>query len=1701
MDEIPIKRSGDSTGPYTVSGVVREPDGTPLANATVQVFDQELRSLTPLGQHQSGKDGSYLIRYEIFQLKQPGKTSADLVVKATAADGSLIAQTPTLFHAPRVAQIDVTRGNQPYLGPAELTAVQTALTPILGTVKAADLTASDISYLNSATGLPPLQIQQLALASQSAAASSIDPHVFYGLTRKGFPVTLDRLLSTDPAAQQQALNAAVQDNLIPPSLAPNIPQLVAQLQQTAVSRTLAPGATRLGGVLSVSLSDAKLQTTFADTFLANRTSGDAFWKALAAQPGFTTGEVASTQLGVQLASLTQYHAPLVTALLAQQQQGTFASLADLAKFGAADWLNLINSDTPAGGPVGVPAGVPGANASEMAQNYAEVLSRRLEAAFPTAAVGAQLATSNLAGAAAISSFLNANPDFDIAATNAVTYVAAKQAPEQVVQNLPAMQRVFKVAPRFEQMEPLLAAGLNSARAIAGMPVEQFMAQFGTVLGGTGEAQAVYARAQLFSQSAAHIFGQYATSLNGNNPRLLGGAPDSAPQIPNWTALFGSPDFCACSDCQSILSPAAYLVDLLNQFVDPYITDGSGHKGTALLFARRPDINTLQLSCDNTNTTLPYIDLVNELLEDAVSPGTAVAHDSTDGSSDDLGAAPEYLNQGAYTTLAQQVFPWNLPFDLGLSQARIYLKNLGVNRYDLMQAFQASPTAPDPTDAALTGADAIAADEFGLSPLGWKILTGVSGHQPWELWGVTNADWSNTWTKAAPGPTVQQFLTQSGIAFQDLVDLLTTRLAQQLAPAPNPVLIQWADANGESCDLTQATLLNLSATVLDGFLRFLRLRNVLGATVLGTDKLVGALGPAFDAAFVRQAALAAGLQNQLGLPWPELASWWANIPTLPDVFEGTSLYQRLFLNPAITNPLDTVFALNAGGTELADTSHFLEDAAHQPTVLAGLQVSATDLNLLLAALPLEASGGQHMLNLANLSELFRTASLARALNLGISDFLTAVALLSLNLNPISGGSPPPAPFDPARVADAVWVVKQAAFIQTSGFSLAELNYLLLDGNASSSPLAPAVSDLAQQLTTLCTGLQPILAQTGGVNPNWSNLGGAFVAQQLSGWLPLPIPAVAAWLTSMADGFPNSYQDTFLDPAFVATPPPVAPSAVTAALAAPVPVNPAAAPPLYYQARALIKLRKIAVIAGRLKLQTADLAWLEANAAPLGWLDLNALPPFGAAPPPLYTGWVTLVTMAQLRTTLIPGQPFPNLLPAYPAASAPPAAVYLAALSTLASWDLPDLQTVCGAAGLNFNYPNDFWQPATLLRIQTAFGLLAKLGATASQVLPWTHASITLQQGNDITTLVKGHYSVAQWPATGKSLRDPLRQQQRDGLSQYLIFNSPTLFGQQFTSSDDLFGYFLIDTQMSSCMQTSRIVQATQSVQTFISRCLLNLESGVTVAAVASQYWTWMKQYRLWQANREVFLYPENYLDPTLRDDQTTFFQTLAQAMHQKEVTADSVETAFLNYLTSLDGVARLQVSGMYHDLDPTNAIDTLYVFARTMGSPTTFYLRQFVNSSYWTEWEKIDLDIPAIDVIPVIYNRRLYVFWPVIKTLSAKSNSMSAPSPGESGYTPTPTPTWVQIQVAWSQYWQGTWAAKKTSDPPGLLIPVEPTIVGSGLVPSQNEAYFPSPFNCIYSQALRPDGTVDPTFFQFKAVPPASGDTSDQMQIACYVVHF
>src|SRR5262249_40957584 len=87
-------------------------------------------------------------------------------------------------------------------------------------------------------------------------------------------------------------------------------------------------------------------------------------------------------------------------------------------------------------------------------------------------------------------------------------------------------------------------------------------------------------------------------------------------IPDWQTLFGSPDTCACWDCASVHGAAAYFVDVL------HFLDDRGVR--ALLFNRRPDLGDIELSCENTDTALPIIDLVNEILEDTVAPPEAFA---------------------------------------------------------------------------------------------------------------------------------------------------------------------------------------------------------------------------------------------------------------------------------------------------------------------------------------------------------------------------------------------------------------------------------------------------------------------------------------------------------------------------------------------------------------------------------------------------------------------------------------------------------------------------------------------------------------------------------------------------------------------------------------------------------------------------------------------------------------------------------------------------------------------------------------------------------------------------------------------------------------------------------------------------------------------------------------------------------------------
>jgi len=285
--------------------------------------------------------------------------------------------------------------------------------------------------------------------------------------------------------------------------------------------------------------------------------------------------------------------------------------------------------------------------------------------------------------------------------------------------------------------------------------------------------------------------------------------------------------------------------------------------------------------------------------------------------------------------------------------------------------------------------------------------------------------------------------------------------------------------------------------------------------------------------------------------------------------------------------------------------------------------------------------------------------------------------------------------------------------------------------------------------------------------------------------------------------------------------------------------------------------------------------------------------------------------------------------------------------------------------------------TFSRIETAYGILKKLGISAATLIKATTNEPTATTVRDMQSALRARYEESDWLNVLKPINDEMRALQRDALVAYILHQmraNPN--STHIDTPDKLFEYFLMDVQMSPCMQTSRIRFALSSVQLFIERCLMNLEKNkVDPSSIKQEQWVWMKQYRVWEANRKVFLWPENWLEPELRDDQSPIFKEAMSELLQGDITEDSAAVVLLNYLSKLDEVAKLEPCGIHYvENDPSKSEDDIaHVVARTAGANRKYFYRRREGVS-WTPWEQIKLDIEDNPVIPVVWKGRLFTFW-------------------------------------------------------------------------------------------------------------------------------
>jgi hypothetical protein len=474
----------------------------------------------------------------------------------------------------------------------------------------------------------------------------------------------------------------------------------------------------------------------------------------------------------------------------------------------------------------------------------------------------------------------------------------------------------------------------------------------------------------------------------------------------------------------------------------------------------------------------------------------------------------------------------------------------------------------------------------------------------------------------------------------------------------------------------------------------------------------------------------------------------------------------------------------------------------------------------------------------------------------------------------------------------------------------------------------------------------------------------------------------------------------------------------------------------QFRAFTRLHKIALLAGRFKMTQAQLTWLFQYGSAAGWPNLNELPLDPVSPVALFAAWEHLADLIALRDVLPGGETTVGEILAIAAGDNTSTTYVLERLATLTNWNLADLQTLAsrlqvprGAVSVPLSQKAAYLGEGALCRLWACAGILKRLGTAAARAIEWTKLDLTDSDATEIIRAAKAKYEDEQWPEIARPIRDTIRERQRDALVGYLLAEPDPDPDRQIRWRDpgDLYQYYLIDVEMSACMLTSRIKQAISSVQIFVQRCLMELEPLVKADEVHDarwRDWKWMKSYRVWEANRKVFLYPENWIEPELRDDKSPFFKDMENELLQNETTQETAEDAFLHYLEKLDVVARLDVVGMYHEQDDGGTVDIVHVFARTHQAPHLYYYRQRLGQARWSPWEKVDLDIEGDHLIPVVWNRRLYLFWPVFME-KAKEDATPAQQTADNQSIKQPEKFW-EIQLAWSEYKRKKWLPKQVS---------------------------------------------------------------------------
>jgi len=348
-------------------------------------------------------------------------------------------------------------------------------------------------------------------------------------------------------------------------------------------------------------------------------------------------------------------------------------------------------------------------------------------------------------------------------------------------------------------------------------------------------------------------------------------------------------------------------------------------------------------------------------------------------------------------------------------------------------------------------------------------------------------------------------------------------------------------------------------------------------------------------------------------------------------------------------------------------------------------------------------------------------------------------------------------------------------------------------------------------------------------------------------------------------------------------------------------------------------------------------------------------------------------------------------------------------------------------LTYAVESDYTSPRNWSKFTKCYELLSKTGALPSTLAPLVSADVLAEESvTSFETAIKKGKTKTEWQKFVQETNDELRRAKRDALAAYVCWYScsreekASLYPQKFYDETDIYSYYLLDVKMEPDMAISRIVQANACIQLFVKRMELGLEGKIKLTDNQKSEGEWMKNYRVWEAARKVFLYPENWISSDLREDKSPFFEELENRLQEISTDHDELETALSEYLEKIRQVSGLEIVGACKENggDEAGILYTLHIIGRTRGEPHAYYYRTYkakaVLSGEWTPWESLDVDIAAETVVPAILNQRLYLLWPQITTgQREKTGTSSSGGMAQNEY-------FAKIQLCFTSHTGNSW---------------------------------------------------------------------------------